>query len=65
MRRCAPSTLRKAIAVSDSTSSLMALRWIAATSTPAAPAAIRASRLPNSSKAWLIWSVVSADRVPR
>ena len=54
MRRCAPSTLRKAIAVSDSTSSLIALRWIAATSMPAAPAAIRASRLPNSSKAWLI-----------
>ena len=35
MRRCAPSTLRKAIAVSDSTSSRIALRWIAATSMPA------------------------------
>jgi len=41
------------------------LRWIAATSMPASPAAMRASRLPNSSKAWLIWSVVSADFVPR
>ena len=61
IRRCAPSTLRKAIAVSDSTSSRTALRWIAATSMPASPAAIRASRLPNSSKAWLICSVVSAD----
>ena len=37
IRRCSPSTLRKAIAVSDSTSSRTALRWIAAASMPACP----------------------------
>ena len=35
IRRCAPSTLRKAIAVSDSISQPDALRWIAAASMPA------------------------------
>ena len=47
IRRCAPSTFIKAIAVSDSTSSRTAVRWIAATSRPACPAAMRASRFPN------------------